>query len=211
MTCSKIPRIRKKMNRFLSISRDYWFYLKKFFRIRILEISRKFSRHCSPTLGQVDWFSWTETCPLSQPVPPNLKNPLSQSHPVPPNMETPLPLSHLSHVIQPIPTCPIWLYHLSFPNFSQIFLGFLIVIPFFKKTLLTEKLQSSIMFEKVNNKQISTKILKTTVTIHSNTWVYFVQSLIRLHCDINTLNKLCLKVLYTCGVWLVDKQNYCKL
>jgi len=26
------------------------------------------SRPCSPTLGQVDWFSWTETCPRKERV-----------------------------------------------------------------------------------------------------------------------------------------------
>ena len=39
-----------------------------------------FPRPCSPTLGQVDWFSWKETCPLSQPDPPNLNTPPSLSH-----------------------------------------------------------------------------------------------------------------------------------
>jgi len=35
------------------------------------------------------------------------------------------------------------------------------------------------------------------VTKHSNTWVYFVQILIRLFCDVNTLKKLSLKVLHS--------------
>ena len=80
------------------------------------------------------WFSWTETCPLSHPVPSNLKIPLSQSHPVPPNMETPLSLSHLSHVLQPVPTS--WLYHLSFPNslFSDFCLGFSVLLHISNKT-----------------------------------------------------------------------------
>jgi len=52
------------------------------------------------------------------------------------------------------------------------------------------------MFEMVNNKQTSTQRPQTTVTIHLNTWVNFVQSLIRLHYDINTQKQLCLKVLY---------------
>jgi len=68
---------------------------------------RKFSWPCSPTLGQVDWFNWIETCALSQPVPPDLKTLLSQSHPVQPNMENPLSLSLVSHVLQPLPTLPI--------------------------------------------------------------------------------------------------------
>jgi len=78
--------------------------------------------------------------PLSQShlVPPNLKTPLSQSHPVahnlktllsqsnpvPPNLKNPLSQSQLSHVLKPVPTCPIWPYHLFFPNslFSDLFL-----------------------------------------------------------------------------------------
>jgi len=103
-------------------------------------LRKNLSRPCSPTLRQLDWFSWTENCPLSRahPVPPNLNTPLSQSYSVPPNMETPLSLSHLSHVLQPVPTCPIWLYHLpvSFPNslFSDFFLAFSLSFHFSKNT-----------------------------------------------------------------------------
>ena len=103
-------------------------------------ISYTFWRPCSPTLGQVDLFSWTETCPLSHPVPPNLvppnlKTTLSQSHPVPPHTENPLSLSHLSHVLQPVLICPIWFHYLSFPNSlcSDFFFGVLIVIPHLEK------------------------------------------------------------------------------
>ena len=89
-------------------------------------LRKNISRPCSPTLEQVDWLSWTETCPLFHPVPPNLKTPLFQFHPVPPNMETPLSLFHLFHVLPSVPICSGWLYHLSFPNphFSDFFPGF---------------------------------------------------------------------------------------
>jgi len=53
------------------------------------------------------------------------------------------------------------------------------------------------MLEKVNDQQIFKKRSQTILTKHSNTWVYFVESLICPYCDINTQNKLCLKVLYT--------------
>jgi len=65
---------------------------------RYLQIILKFARPCSPTLGQVDWFSW--------------KAPLSQSHPVPPNLKTHLSL--LIHLIlrppcpSPILSHPLW-------------------------------------------------------------------------------------------------------
>ena len=84
------------------------------------------SRPCSPivTMGQVNWFSWKTPLSKYHPVPPNIKTPLSQSHPVPPNLKTPLSQSHLADILQPHPTCPIWLYHLFFPNslFSDLFL-----------------------------------------------------------------------------------------
>jgi len=54
---------------------------------------------CSPTLGQVDWFSWKTLLSQSHPVPPNLKTTLSQSHPVPSNLKTPNPSLILSHLI----------------------------------------------------------------------------------------------------------------
>jgi len=111
---------------------------------------KKIARPCSPTLGQVDWFSWKIPQSQSHPVPPNLKTPLSHSHlvppnlktplshshPVPPNLKTPLSQSHLSHVLKPVPTCPIWLYHLSFPNslFSDFSLGFSLSFHFSKNT-----------------------------------------------------------------------------
>ena len=142
----------------------------------ILMTTHTISQPCSPTLGQVDWFSWTETCPLSQPVPPNLKTPLSQSHPVPPKIENPLSLSHSSHVLQPVPTClvvPLALSSLHIFN-SPYFFWVSRCHSIFRKTLSIEKLQSTIMLERVNNKQISTKRPETTVIIHSNTWVYFV-------------------------------------
>ena len=104
-----------------------------------LRRKRKVARPCSPTLGQVDWFSWTETCPLSQPVPPNLKTSLSLTHLSHEDLKTPLTLSHLSHVLQPVATCPIWLYHLSFPN--SLFSDFFLVShchSIFRRTLLTE-------------------------------------------------------------------------
>ena len=72
----------------------------------------------SPTLGQVDWFSWKTPLFQSHLVPPNLKTPLSQSHPVPPNMETLLSLSHPvppnTDTPYPCSTCPTYL-HLSQP------------------------------------------------------------------------------------------------
>jgi len=108
----------------------------------------------SPTLGQVDWFSWKTSLFQSHLVPPNLKTPLSQSHPVPPNMETLLSLSHpvppntdtpypcptcptYSHLSQPVPfgctTCPS-------PLFLKCFFLFLVVIPPFEKHWLEPEL-----------------------------------------------------------------------
>ena len=87
---------------------------------------------------------------------------------------------------------------LSQPPFLRFFCGFLIVIPIFKKYFLLKCfVQNTVMLDRVNNKQISTKRSQTTVMKHWNTWVYFVQSLICLYCDINTQDKLCLKVLCT--------------
>jgi len=88
--------------------------------------------------------------------------------------------------------------------FSELFFWVSHCHSVFRKTLLNEKFASKYYHvEKgINNKQISTKRQETTVTMHSNTWVYFVQSLIRLFCDFKTLKKLGLKVLYTLCVSL---------
>jgi len=81
---------------------------------------------CSPTLGQVEWFSWTDPLSLSHLSHEDLKTPFSLSHLSHVDLKTPFSLSHLSHVLQLVPTCPIWLYHLSFANslFSDFFWGF---------------------------------------------------------------------------------------
>ena len=100
----------------------------------VLWSTRKFSRFRIPEFRRRA--SWKT--PLSQcyPVPHNLKTPLFQSHTVPPNLKTPLShwQSHLSHILQPHPTCPICLYHLSFTNslFSDLFLGFSLSFHFLK-------------------------------------------------------------------------------
>jgi len=54
---------------------------------------------------------------------------------VPLRSEDPLLLVPLVPRLQLVPTCPIWLCHLSFANslFSDFFFVFLSVIPFFEK------------------------------------------------------------------------------
>jgi len=79
--------------------------------------------------------------------------------------------------LQLVPTCSIWLYHLSFTN--SLFSDFFWVSQrhsIFRKTLLNEKFSSKYYHvgEGMNDNQISTKRQETTMTIHSNTWVYFV-------------------------------------
>jgi len=56
-------------------TKPFWFNRNHACILGIPTIS--FPRPYSFTLGQVDWFSWTVTCPLSHSVPPNLKTPLS--------------------------------------------------------------------------------------------------------------------------------------
>jgi len=56
------------------------------------------------------------------------------NHPVPPYLKTPLSQSHLSHVLQPVPTCPIWMDYLSFPiSLFSDFFWFLVVISLLEK------------------------------------------------------------------------------
>jgi len=95
---------------------------------------------------------------------------------VPLRSEDPLVLVPL---VPRTPTCPN-LSHLVVPLvLSQLsflsYFGFLIH-SIFRKTLLNEKFVSKYYHvgEGINNKHISTKRQETTVTIHSNTWVYFV-------------------------------------
>jgi len=164
------------------------------------KLSENSSRPCSPTLGQVDWFSWTETFPLSQPVPPNLKTPLSLSHLSHEDLKTPLSLSHLSHVLQPVPTCPIWLSHSSFPNslFLDHFLGFSLSFHFSKvrKTLLTE-IFSSKYYHVGESKQL-TNFQEKIGDNRDNTLEHMSMFCLEFNSStlwhINTLNKLCLKV-----------------
>jgi len=87
----------------------------------------------------------------------------------------------------PCPTCPTY-SNLSqlvpfgcttcpFPSLvSQIFFWISHCHCIFRKTLMNEKFSSKYYHvrESVNNKKISTKRQETTMTIHSNTWVYFV-------------------------------------
>jgi len=65
----------------------------------------------------------------------------------------------LGPLVPRTPTCAIWLYHLFFDN--SLFSGFFWISQchsIFRKTLLTENfLQNTIMFERTNNKKISTK------------------------------------------------------
>jgi len=100
-------------------------------------------RHCSPI-----WHKWNgssgqtlcpcPTCPtkidLVPLVPPRSEDPLLLVPLVPLRSEDALLLVPLVPRFQLVPTCPIWLYHLSFANslFSDFFFGFLGVIPFFE-------------------------------------------------------------------------------
>ena len=72
--------------------------------------------------------------------------------------------------LQLVPTCPIWLYHLSFTN--SLFSDFFWVSQrhsIFRKTLLNENFSSKYYHvgEGINDNQISTKRQETTVTIQS--------------------------------------------
>ena len=89
----------------------------------------------------------------------------------------PFSLSQLSHVLHLVPTCPIWLYHLSFPNsLSWDFVWVSHWRSIFRKTLSNEKFAPKYYHvgEGMNNKHVSTKRQETTVTKHSNTFVYLV-------------------------------------
>ena len=138
--------------------------------------------------------------PLSQPVPPNLKTPLSLSHLSHEDLKTPLSLSHLSHVLQPVPTCPIWLSHSSFPNslFLDHFLGFSLSFHFSKvrKTLLTE-IFSSKYYHVGESKQL-TNFQEKIGDNRDNTLEHMSMFCLEFNSStlwhINTLNKLCLKV-----------------
>ena len=130
----------------------------------------KIVRPCSPTLEQVDRLSWTKTCPLFHPVPPNLKIPLFHQLRRPPCPCS--TYSTYSNLSQPVSfgctTCP-------FPTpLFQIFLGFSLSSHVSKKLFRVNSfLENTIMFEKETKKQISTKRPQTTITIHFNRWVYF--------------------------------------
>jgi len=96
---------------------------------------------------------------------------------VPLRSEDPLLLVPLVPRPQLVSTCPIWLYRLSFAN--SLFSDFFWVSEchsIFRRTLLNKNFSSKYYHvgEGANNNQISTKRQETTVTIHSNTWVYFV-------------------------------------
>jgi len=68
-------------------------------------------------------------------VPRRSEDPLLLVPLVPLRYEDPLLLVPLVPRLQLIPTCPIWLYHLSFASslFPDFFFAFLSVIPFFEK------------------------------------------------------------------------------
>jgi len=67
-------------------------------------------------------------------VPRRSEDPLLLVPLVPLRSEDPFLLVPFVSRLQLVPSCPIWLYHLSFANlFARIFFGFLSVIPFFEK------------------------------------------------------------------------------
>ena len=110
-------------------------------------------------------------------VPPRSQDPLLLVPLVPLRSEDPPLLVPLVPRLQLVPTCPIWLYHLSFTN--SLFSDFFWVSQChssFRKMLLNQKFSSKYYHvgEGINDNHISTKRQETTVTIHSNTWVYFV-------------------------------------
>jgi len=110
-------------------------------------------------------------------VPRRSQDPLLLVPLVPLRSEDPPLFVPLVPRLQLVPTCPIWLYHLSFTNsLSSDFFWVSQRHSIFRKTLLNEKFSSKYYHvrEGINDNQISTKRLETTVTIHSNTWVYFV-------------------------------------
>jgi len=94
----------------------------------------------------------------------------------------PVPVPPVSRTrLQPVPTCSIWLYHLSFPN--SFFWDSFWVFRHHSTLMISKKhsgslkcfLQSTILLERVNNlkKKISTQRPQTTVTKHLNTSVNF--------------------------------------
>ena len=99
------------------------------------------------------------TCPTKIWRPPS---------PYPTNPTTPT-WPNVSHLVVPLVLC-----QLSFLRFFQVWISQCHSI--FRKTLLDEKFSSKYYHvgESINDKQISTKRHETTVTIHSNTCVYFL-------------------------------------
>jgi len=92
-------------------------------------------------------------------VPRRSEDPLLLVPFVPLRSEDPLLLVPLVPRLPLVPTCPIWLYHLSFANslFSDLFLGFSVSFHFFDEHIWMKKfLPSTIMLEKV---QMTTKFM----------------------------------------------------
>jgi len=126
--------------------------------IRVLGWSSR-TRPCRPTLEQVEMFSWTDPLSLFHLFHDDLKTPFSLFHLFHVDLKTRFSLYLLFHVLQLVPTCTIWLYHLFFANsrFSDFF-WVSQCHSIFRKTLLTEIFLQNIiiMLERANNKKIST-------------------------------------------------------
>jgi len=125
-------------------------------RSKILRIRRKNPRPCRPTLELVERFSWTDTLSLFHLFHDDLKTPFSLFHLFHVDLKTSFSFYHLFRVLQLVPTCAIWLYHLFFDN--PLFSDFCWVSQcqsIFRKTLLTENFhQITIMLERANKKKI---------------------------------------------------------
>jgi len=144
--------------------------------VRNINICGRIPRPSSPIWDKWNGSSWQTPCPcptcptkISRPPSPcstcrtKIWRPPSPCHTCPTTPTCP----NLSHLV-----VPLVLYQLSFLRF---FLGFSASFHFSKK-LLNERFSSKYYHvgEGINDNQISTKRQETTVTIHSNTLVYFV-------------------------------------
>ena len=112
-------------------------------------------------LGQVEWLKWTDPLSLSH-LSHKDQDPLLLVPLVPLRSEDPVLLVPLVPRLQLVPTCRIWLYHLSFANslFSDFFLGSSHCHSIFRKTHLNEKFSSKYYHvgEGINDNQIYGKL-----------------------------------------------------
>jgi len=137
----------------------------------------KIPRPSRPNLEQVEWFSWTDPLSLFHLFHVDLKTPFSLFHLFHVDLKTRFSFDHLFHVLQLVPTCAIWLYHLFFANslFSDFFLGFSMSFNFSENSF--DWKFSSKYYHVGEGKQQENFHEKTekTVTIHWITWVLWVQ------------------------------------